>query len=255
MIQPERDYPRTGLERGKLYTVVDAGPGNRLSVRSEGGSTLSFCPLHHRQLSVYSAERAELSAGDRVRITRNDAARDLANGDRFRVVSASPTEISLTDERRVVTLPASRVLHLEHAYSTTIHSSQGTTAERVLFDANTHSRTTAQDVFYVAVSRARSEVHVYTDSRKDLPDAVARETPKYAAYDVTRPRGPAGGPAEGANKPASEMAGPRTGADGLPEAAIGRAAEALGSSGGAGGQGAGMDGPTGGMAGGAGGRG
>ena len=260
LIQPERHYPRSGLVRGKLYKVVDTGPGNRLTVRSEEGTVLAFCPLHHRQLSVYSAERKELAAGDRVRITRNDAALDLANGDRFLVLSVSPDMVTLTNERRVVTLPASRPLHLEYAYATTIHSSQGTTAERVLFDANSRSRTTTRDVFYVAVSRARSEVHVYTDSRTDLPEAIAREAPKYVAFDVLHPRSPA----EGASTDGPAM--PLTGraATGVravftastsgkpPATGTCRSGMAEGQVAGAGRPGAEVNGPSGGLAGGAG---
>jgi ATP-dependent exoDNAse (exonuclease V) alpha subunit len=139
-----------------------------------------------RKLCVYEPERAELAAGDRVRITRNDAARDLANGDRFTVAAVSATAIILTDGRRQVELPADRPLHVDHAYATTVHSSQGLTADRVLIDASTRSRTTSKDVFYVAISRAQHEARVYTDDRAKLPFTVERERRKHAAMDLER---------------------------------------------------------------------
>jgi ATP-dependent exoDNAse (exonuclease V) alpha subunit len=74
-------------------------------------------------------------------IIRNDAARDLANGDRFTVAAVTPASVTLTDGKRRVEVPADKPLHLDHAYATTVHSSQGTTAERVLIDAATRSRT------------------------------------------------------------------------------------------------------------------
>jgi ATP-dependent exoDNAse (exonuclease V) alpha subunit len=76
--------------------------------------------------------------------------------------------------------------HLEHAYATTAHASQGTTAERVLIDAATRNRTMSQEVYYVAISRARKEARVYTDDRLRLPAAVAREHAKHAALDLDR---------------------------------------------------------------------
>jgi ATP-dependent exoDNAse (exonuclease V) alpha subunit len=185
-IQPERDYPRRGLERGALYEVTETGPGNRLTVRGERGQVIQFCPMTYRRLSVYEPERTELAAGDRVRITRNDAALDLANGDRFTVTAVSPSAITLCDGTRQLELPADRPLHLDHAYATTIHSSQGTTADRVLIDAATKSRTTAKDVYYVAISRAQHEARVYTDDAAELPGAVERENPKHAALDLVR---------------------------------------------------------------------
>jgi ATP-dependent exoDNAse (exonuclease V) alpha subunit len=186
LIQPERDYPRFGLERGVLYEIVENGPGNRITVRSDEGKVVEFSPMTCRKLSVYEPEHAELAAGDRVRITRNDAALDLANGDRFTVVHAGPRSITLVDGRRTVELPAGRPLHLDHAYATTVHASQGTTAERVLIDASTRSRTTSQEVYYVAISRAERDARIYTDDRARLPAAIAREHTKHAALDLDR---------------------------------------------------------------------
>jgi ATP-dependent exoDNAse (exonuclease V) alpha subunit len=85
-----------------------------------------------------------------------------------------------------VELGAHGPLHVDLAYATTVHSSQGTTAERVLIDASTSSRTTAKDVYYVAISRARSEAVIYTDDRGGLPRAITRENPKHAALDLQR---------------------------------------------------------------------
>ena len=186
VIQPERDYRRFGLERGSLYEITETGPGNRLTVRDARGDTFQFSPMTCRRLSVYEPECAEVSPGDRVRITRNDAALDLANGDRFTVASVSQKTITLVDGKRQVELPADGPLHLDHAYATTIHSSQGTTADRVLIDVATKSRTTTQDVYYVAISRARHEARVYTDDLARLPTAVAREHVKHAAIDLKR---------------------------------------------------------------------
>ena len=186
VIQPERSYLRVGLARGALYEVTETGPGNRLTVRGEKGEVIRFSPMIHRRLSVYEPERAELAPGDRIRITRNDAALDLANGDRFTVMAVSPRRVTLVEGTRQVELPADRPLHLDHAYATTIHSSQGTTADRVLIDASTRSRTTAKDVFYVAISRAKHEARIYTDDARKLPLAVERERQKHAALDLER---------------------------------------------------------------------
>jgi conjugative relaxase-like TrwC/TraI family protein len=186
VIQPERDYAKAGLTRGALYEVLENGPGNRLTVRGERGEVVEFCPTSCRKLSVYELERAELAVGDRVRVTRNDAALDLANGDRFTVAAVGERSVTLADGRRTVELPTDRPVHLDHAYATTIHASQGTTAERVLIDASTRSRTTSQDVYYVAISRAAREARIYTDDLSRLPAAVSREHQKHAALDLER---------------------------------------------------------------------
>ena len=185
-IQPERDYPRAGLRRGALYEVLENGPANRLTVRGEAGETLAFNPMTCPHLSLYEGAQAELAPGDRVRITRNDARLDLANGDRFTVEKVSPEKVTLGDGKRSVELAADGPLHLDHAYATTVHSSQGTTADRVLIDVATQSRTIAKDVYYVAISRARHEARIYTNELAKLPLAIEREHPKHAALDLER---------------------------------------------------------------------
>ncbi|EBC1886514.1 conjugative relaxase [Salmonella enterica] len=190
VIQPERDYERTGLKRGELYRVEDTGPGNRLTVRADrDGQRIEFSPMTHTKISVYQPERAELAVGDMVRITRNDKDRDLANGDRMKVVAVHERVVTVTDGKRNVELPTDKPLHVDHAYATTVHSSQGLTSDRVLIDAHAESRTTAKDVYYVAVSRARYEARIFTNDLRKLPAAIARENVKTAAHDLARERG------------------------------------------------------------------
>lgn len=187
LIQPEKDYKRSGLQRGELYKVEDTGPGNRLTVRSErSGEVTQFNPLTHGKISVYEPDKAELARGDVVRITRNDAAKDLANGDRFKVEAIEAGKVTLASDSRRVELPTDKPLHLSHAYATTVHSSQGLTADRVLIDMHAQSRTTAKDVYYVAISRARFQSRIFTDDRGKLPAAIARANTKYAALDLVR---------------------------------------------------------------------
>ena len=186
-IQPERDYPRCGLVRGVLYRVDDSSNGNRLIVRSmENQQTIEFNPMTHRKLSVYEPNHKELSIGDMVRITRNDTGLDIANGDRFKIASVSPHQIVITNDQRTVNLDPKQPLHMDYAYATTVHSSQGLTADRVLIDAHAQSRTTAKDVFYVALSRARFEAKIYTNDRNNLPFSVNRDVTKLAALDIVK---------------------------------------------------------------------
>lgn len=188
MIQPEKDY-KSGLQRNELYRVTDTGPGNRLTVVPEkGGDAVIFNPSQNTKISVYEPRQTELSVGDSVRITRNDAALDLSNGDRFTVKAVEEGKVTLSDGHKRVTLEAGKgeALHLSHAYATTVHSSQGLTVDRIMFDADTKSQTTAKDVFYVGISRARHEASIYTDDRSKLPKAISRENVKAAAMDLIK---------------------------------------------------------------------
>ena len=191
VIQPERDYPRAGLMRGGIYRVTEARPGNELAVRSEVGRELIINPRKLTKLSVYREEHLELSVGDAVRINRNDPQRDLTNGDRLRVVGIMGGVVTLESfEQRPGRLPrswellASRPLHLEHAYATTAHSAQGTTAEQAFITLDTKSRTTSMNLYYVAISRAKHRSKTFTNDRGGLPVAISRHHEKTTALSI-----------------------------------------------------------------------
>ena len=186
-VQPEKDYVRAGMRRGELYRVAEVETGNRLVLASDNGRHVEINPRRHTQLSVYEKTRSELAPGDWARITRNDPALDVSNGDRVRVLEVNESRIALEDDKgRRIELDGARPMHLEHAYATTVHSAQGLTTDRMMVDLDTRSLTTGKDLYYVAISRARYQATIYTDSRADLPAAVNREPIKTAAMDIQR---------------------------------------------------------------------
>lgn len=188
-VQPEKDYARAGLKHGELYRVAEIETRNRLALVGEDGRRLEINPRHHAQLSVYEKSRSELAPGDWARITRNSPALDVSNGDRVRVLDVSAGRIGLENEEgRRIELDGGHPLHLEHAYATTVHSAQGLSTDRMMVDLDTRSLTTGKDLYYVAISRARYEATVYTNSRTELPAAISREPVKTAALDIQRER-------------------------------------------------------------------
>ncbi len=184
-IQPEKDHRAMGLKRGELYTVEDT-IGEKLTLRGAAGRRLRIDPARLSNVSVYQTVRQELARGDAVRITRNDAAKDLANGDRFTVAGLTGASIVLQSDKRQVLIPRNQPVHLDYAYVTTAHSSQGMTVDRVLIEVESDRRTTARDSFYVAISRAREEAHVFTNDETALPRAIDRDFQKSAALELER---------------------------------------------------------------------
>src|SRR5690606_32978220 len=119
-----------------------------------------------------------------VRITRNDAHNDLVNGQPAKVTAIDATSVTIETNGRHLQLPTDRPLNMDYAYTTTAHSAQGLTCDRVLYNAESFSRTTAQDTYYVSISRERHEVVVFTDDAKKLPERVDRLTYKGLAHDL-----------------------------------------------------------------------
>ncbi|MGZ8116384.1 ATP-binding domain-containing protein, partial [Pseudomonas aeruginosa] len=184
IVVPEVDY-KNGLQRGVQYVVLDTGPGNKLTVRGPEGERLQFTPARCTKLSVYSVERTELAPGDQVKITRNDAEKDLANGDRFVVKEIHSDRVVLEgDKGRQVELDTASAMFVGLAYASTVHSAQGLTCDKVLINLETQSRTTAKDVYYVAISRARHAAEIFTDNRQKLGAAISRLNAKAGALDI-----------------------------------------------------------------------
>lgn len=211
VIQPDKDY-KNGLARGETYRILDTGPGNKLTVQSirNEEQKISFNPKTHAALSVYRVERSELSVGDKVRITHNDAKLDVANGDRFKVMAIATDKVTLEGKDRTVELPTEKPLHVDHAYASTVHASQGLTVRNVLVDAMTESKTLTKDVWYVAISRATHSAEIFTDSVKKLPEAIGREAAKGAALDFERDKFRFERPGAEANKEKAVAVGERS---------------------------------------------
>src|SRR6185503_6863585 len=78
--------------------------------------------------------------------------------------------------------------HLDHGYAVTSYSSQGKTMDRVLVNAETTETDLLvnQRMAYVAVSRARLDARIYTDSTADLGSALARRRDKTMALEALK---------------------------------------------------------------------
>jgi len=188
IVVPERDY-QCGLKRGELYRVTGNTRHDRITVEplrpdAASASSIEIIPKTMSKLSVYHLNRAELSAGDQVRITRNDAHHDLVNGQLAKVVTIDAARITIETNGRHVQLSTDRPLNMDYAYTTTAHSAQGLTCDRVFYNAESFSRTTAQDTYYVSISRERHEIIVFTDDVAKLPERIDRMTYKGLAHDL-----------------------------------------------------------------------
>src|SRR5260370_33915877 len=92
------------------------------------------------------------------------------------------------DGGREVSFETDHFRHIDHGYAVTSHSSQGTTVDRVLINADTsESRVLLNDrMGYVAVSRARDDAVIYTNSIDELRGALDRRVDKEMAVEAVR---------------------------------------------------------------------
>jgi len=186
IVQAQKAYASLGLERGDLARVVESGAG-RVTLERADGRQAEWHPAVQTNMTAYRECGRELSVGDAVRLTANDHARGIVNGERATVtgIDAERQTVMLAKaDGGQFTLDATKPLHLDHGYASTVHAAQGQTAGRVLIEADTRSVTANESSYYVAISRARDSATIYTDDKTMLPEAMGRTDEKSAALEV-----------------------------------------------------------------------
>ena len=174
VLVPIRSYKRQGLERNEHYRVraIDAA-ANTLTLETKEQQLIQTNPALCDRKAVYRVLTAEIAAGDRLKWTKNDRIAHTRNGQQFTVESITPEGIArtVTDGGETRRIDLAGAQHIDYAWVSTTYSSQGKTASNVmaLIDA-----TTNKEAFYVATSRAKNKVQLYTSSLKDLQQLAAR---------------------------------------------------------------------------------
>lgn len=188
VVVPQRTYsgrPGETLTKGEQLRVVSHDiRRNELTVEREGGRRFCFDPSRQSMLRLYERESVDLAPGDWVRVSANDKALGICNGERYRVAAVDATHVTLKGGDTDIWIDRRRPVHLQHGYASTIHSAQGLTKNRVLVDANTKSLTSNRAVFYVAISRPRNDITLFTDDASKLAAAMSREPKKFAALEL-----------------------------------------------------------------------
>ena len=132
------------------------------------------------RLEVYERREIEIRAGDRIRWTRNDKARNLVNGGRAEVTAITRDRVRFAlDDVRNLSLRHDdpQLRHIDHAWSSTVHGAQGSTADGVIAVLDSgHGSLTDQSTFYVEISRARDSAVVLTDNREQLVEVLEAHT-------------------------------------------------------------------------------
>jgi len=139
--------------------------------------------------SVYNKAERFFAEGDRIQFRAPFAEKRIVNGELGTINKIEPEHLRVAlDSGREVTFDPQQFRHLDHGYAVTSHSSQGLTFDRVLVNVDT--RQSAQLVndrmAYVAISRARDDAQIYTDSAQNLRDTLDRSINKQSAFEATR---------------------------------------------------------------------
>jgi conjugative relaxase-like TrwC/TraI family protein len=177
-----------GIEVGD-YALVTAKnhQENEITVHLENGRQLTYNPQRLSGVSVYREGKREFAEGDRIQFRAPFTEKRVANGELATIAKMGDEELMVKlDSGREVRFEKDQFRHIDHGYAVTSHSSQGTTVDRVLINADTsESRVLLNDrMGYVAVSRAREDAMIYTNSIAELRSALDRRVDKEMAVEA-----------------------------------------------------------------------
>jgi ATP-dependent exoDNAse (exonuclease V) alpha subunit len=158
-----------------------------------GQEGIDWGPRRTVKVEVYRAEERRVMAGDLLRWTRNDRDLGRRNGELVRVLSVNLEKATAVVQgaEKAESLDLRGLQHWEHGYASTVYAAQGKTADRVLVHLDgKFEKTVGSESFYVAVSRARHEAKLYTDSQLRLAKVVGRSQQQpYALQAIAPMRG------------------------------------------------------------------
>jgi ATP-dependent exoDNAse (exonuclease V) alpha subunit len=136
-------------------------------------------------ISVYQEREQSFAAGDRVQFTAPDKKIGVANRELATIESVSPTgSLAVRLEKGgTISLDPAENRHFDHGYAMTSHSAQGVTADRVLINADTEAcpNLVNSRFAYVAISRARNDVVIFTNDSVSIAARLGNEISKSSA--------------------------------------------------------------------------
>lgn len=115
---------------------------------------------------------------DKVIHTVNNKDLNVFNGEMGIVTHKTDRLLEVEFKDRKVTYPMSLTYQLELSYAITVHKSQGSEFENVIFFVN-KSQITNRNIIYTAITRAKKKVLVIAESQSSLLDAIVnKEKPR-----------------------------------------------------------------------------
>ncbi len=169
-----------------LVTAKDHA-SNEITVHFGTGRELTYNPQRLSGVSVYREAHREFAEGDRIQFRAPFTEKRVTSGELGTIAKIGDEELTVElDDGRDITFESEKFRHIDHGYAITSHSSQGTTVDRVLINADTReSEVLLNDrMGYVAVSRAREDAIIYTNSIEELRSTLDRRVDKEMALEA-----------------------------------------------------------------------
>lgn len=205
------------------YRMADIDSQSRtVSLQDNEGNTRQFSPASavREGVTLYNPRTIEVSVGDRMRFSKSDVERGHVANSTWTVEAIKGDMVTLSDGQQTRTVnprEQQQDRHVDLAYAITAHGAQGASERFAITLEGVEggreplvNRASA----YVALSRAKEHVQVYTDNEAGWLNAIGKAKARTTAHDAVL------GMAPGSQKAAADLYGK---AVSLSDNALGRA--------------------------------
>ena len=176
-----------GRSRHTIEYKVQGVNGNSVTVTNPEGESRDWNPIQKPPMGVYQPRDMELSPGDKIVFRENQRGVDrIRNGEAAtidRIEGGKP--VARLDSGKEITIDPARGQTVDYGWCRTIHASQGATVDHVIVAGEASRMATAQTA-YVAASRERETLTVYTDHGPTLEKTWAKTAEREHALAATK---------------------------------------------------------------------
>ena len=152
--------------------------------------------LNSKNFSLYNRKNKEFGVGDKIIFLKNDKKEVKVSNGEVGIITKIDKKGNITAEvdsepKRVVKFNLNNkgktaYNYIDHAYAITDYKSQGATTQRLLWYAPTDAGPISSNSFYVAITRCKEEVAVYTNDADALQEKVKHEQEKESTLDYIK---------------------------------------------------------------------
>ena len=172
-------FPNTGNTNEQGVVLIKDG---RRSTMSYG---------HTHRLAIAVKRETDIAPGDRLQIKFNGKSKEglaIANGELVTVRGvAADGSVTIEDDRLTVKTLSPQQRFFNRGYAVTSYASQGKTVDTVLVaDAGCRAATSSNQ-WYVAISRGRKRVLVFTENKAELRASIEQPGDRGLALEMKRP--------------------------------------------------------------------
>ena len=127
------------------------------------------------------------AAGDKIVFLKNDIKAGVRNGTQGTIEKIRGDKFRVNiGEGKTVSIDIKQYNRIDHAYAVTTHRSQGATVKRVIVNMNSADKAlNSRNSYYVDISRAKSKVSIYCDSKEKVGAQVQNFAKKLTAKDFS----------------------------------------------------------------------